>query len=91
MKTVNFALVALAGLGLVTSQVALADTMPGAAVPAVSAAGRLHPVKLVRLSEKRRGDNSDAAGILPVVVGLAAIGAVGFAVYEVTKSSSNGG
>jgi len=88
MKAVNFALVALAGLGLATSQVAFADTMPGAAVP--SAAARAHPVKLVRLTEKRHGADSDAVGALPMVVGLAAIGAVGVGIYEVAKKSSSG-
>jgi hypothetical protein len=90
MKAVNFALVAMAGLGLVSSQVALADTAPAAAIPAPAAASRLHPVKLVRFTEKRRGDSSDVVGVLPIVIGIAAVGAVGVGIYEVAKKGSSG-
>ncbi|WP_428332390.1 hypothetical protein [Novosphingobium sp.] len=90
MKAVNFALAALAGLGLASSQVAFADTLPSAAVP-VAAVSHVHPVKLVRLTEKRNGANSDVIGVLPIVIAFAAAGAVGFGVYEVAKKGSTGG
>ena len=89
MKTMNFVVAALAGLGLVTSQVAFADTLPGSAVP-VAGEHHAHPVKLVRLSEKRHDASSDAAGgISPVgiIIGLAALGAIIFGAIKVSEKS----
>jgi len=85
MKAVNFALIALAGLGFVTSQVAFADTLPAAALPA---ANRLHPVKLVRLVQKRHGAGSDVVSATGLVLIAGGLGAVGLGVYQVSKSSN---
>ena len=85
MKAFNLALVALAGLGLVTSQVAFADTLPATALPAAS---RLHPVKLVRLVQKRHGAGSDVVSATGLVLIAGGLGAVGVGVYEVARGSS---
>jgi hypothetical protein len=86
MKAVNLALVALAGFGLVTSEVAYADTLPGAALPAVS---HLHPVKLARLTGKRDGTESRDASIPPYVyAGAAVVGGLGFLVGWVSRGHS---
>ncbi len=92
MKAANIALAALAGFGLATSQVAFADTLPGAALPTVSHA---HPARLVRLTEKRpvQGADSNLAGGIPVaglIFGAVALGALVYGIVEVSKSSSPG-
>lgn len=92
MKAINLALVALAGFGLVTSELAYADTLPGSAIPTISHA---RPAKLTRLTEKRKAQaqataSSDAAP-LPVgaiVIGVAALGGLIYAITQVSKSSN---
>jgi hypothetical protein len=86
MKTLNIALVALAGLGLVTSQLAYADTLPGAALPTVK---HIHQAKLARYADKRHGEvSNDAAPAGAIIIGIGALGALGLGIYEVTKTNS---
>jgi hypothetical protein len=89
MKAANLALVALAGFGLVSSQIAYADTLPGSALPTVS---HVHPVKVARLTEKRSQAGSADSGIVgaiplgAVVIGTLAIGGLVYSLVEVNKS-----
>jgi hypothetical protein len=89
MKAANLALVALAGFGLVTSQLAYADTLPGSALPTLSHA---HPAKIARLTEKRHGqagaNDSALVGALPIgaiIIGAVALGGIIYAIVEVSK------
>lgn len=95
MKALNLALVALAGIGLVTSEIASADTLPGSALPSISHA---RPAKLVRLTDKRQGQAStDVAGLglAGIFFGAITIGGIVYALAEVSKGnkvySSTGG
>ncbi len=91
MKAANLALVALAGFGLVTSQIAYADTLPGQALPTIS---HMHPAKVARLTEKRSAQagatDSGIVGAIPIgalLIGTLAIGGLVYSLVEVSKNN----
>jgi hypothetical protein len=92
MKAVNLALVALAGFGMAASQVAYADTLPGAALPSVQT---YHPAKLTRLTSTRsvagQATSADAGGLPAgaIILGGVALAGVVVAIVEVTKKNNN--
>jgi hypothetical protein len=91
MNAVKLALVALAGLGLATADIALADTMPVAALPTLAHA---HPVKLTRLGEKREAQglpSNDVGGFgaTGIILGSAALAALIWGIIEATKNNNN--
>jgi hypothetical protein len=90
MKAVNLALVALAGFGMVASQAAFADTLPGSALPSVQT---YHPVKLTRLTATRSANgqatSADAGGVSAGVIILGGVALAGLVVAIVEVSKNN--
>ena len=86
MNTLKLAMLAAAGLGLV-SQTAFADTLPGQAVPSSL---RAHKATMVRFADKRHGEASNAVEAGTVIIGLAGAGALVVGIVEATKSNNSG-